>query len=263
MPELPDVEIFRLYINKTSLNKKITHVDIEESKLIKQISKRKFSNELQKNSFAKTYRHGKYLFILLADQQNLVIHFGMDGEVEYFTKKTTFPNHTAILFAFIKNEFLAYITIRKLGFMTITDNMEKFIQSKKLGPDALEVTWDEFKKIIHKSPASVKSWLMNQKNLCGIGNTYSDEILFMEKLYPKTKISNLSESQIKSLFNTIKKVLKTAIKCHVDANKFPKNYLLNHRHKNGKCPVCHTNLQQMKFSGRTCYYCPHCQAKDA
>lgn len=260
MPELPDVQIFRQYFARTSLHKKITHVDLKVTTLLKKVGKQTFIKTLKNNSFEKTYRHGKYLFVKLRDNKFLVIHFGMDGNVQYFKHPTEQPNYTALRLQFENKDFLAYYTVRKIGFLTIIEDMQAYIASKKLGPDALEIKFADFKKIIHKTPATVKSWLMNQRNICGVGNIYADEILFKERLYPKTKIAELSETQIKSFYKSIQLVLKTAIDCRVDAIKFPNNYLIRHRHKNGKCPRCDTKLEQIKFSGRTCYFCPHCQA---
>jgi len=98
--------------------------------------------------------------------------------------------------------------------------------------------------------------------MAGIGNIYSDEILFKAGIHPKTRVNQLTKKRLEKVFWTIKEVLNTAIDCRVDPEQFPNSYLIPHRRTDGKCPKCYGKVKQAKVSGRTAYYCPRCQRKD-
>jgi formamidopyrimidine-DNA glycosylase len=106
---------------------------------------------------------------------------------------------------------------------------------------------------------NIKSALMKQERIAGIGNVYADEIVFQSKLHPKTQVKQLGNRDVGKFFRATKGVLKTAIESRADCAKMPRHYLLPQREKGGRCPVCGTSLKKEKISGRTTYYCPKCQ----
>jgi formamidopyrimidine-DNA glycosylase len=93
----------------------------------------------------------------------------------------------------------------------------------------------------------------------GIGNIYSDEILFKTKINPRTKINLLSESKLRELFNAIKEVLSLGIEKEGDLSTYPINFLIPHRNKEDKCPICGTEISRYEISGRHGFFCPSCQ----
>lgn len=104
---------------------------------------------------------------------------------------------------------------------------------------------------------------MDQSQLAGIGNIYSDEILFQARLHPRTRVEKLSDKQIDELYRTMRRVLTTAIKkgtgSEVLLEQLPPRYLLRHREAGGRCPRCGGKVQTLEAGGRTAYYCPKCQ----
>lgn len=128
-----------------------------------------------------------------------------------------------------------------------------------VGPDALDVKKRELEDRLSQKRGTLKSGLMDQSLIAGIGNVYSDEILFQLRLHPKAKVDQLDNQTASALHSTIKRVLKTAIKHHADPDEMPASYLLHHRTPLGDCPRCNRSLEKLQVSGRNAIYCPNCQ----
>ena len=257
MPELSEVETYKKYIDKTSIGHVVKDVKIRDERILK-LSEELFVKALKNNKFEDTIRHGKYLLIKLKDQF-LIMHFGMTGDLEYFEKAIDEPKYTKVLFKFTNGRFLSYISKRLFGHLDLTTSVEDFLAKKKLGPDAYKMSWNEFRKVLIKRTAIMKSALLNQSIFAGIGNIYSDEILFQSKLNPKRKINSLDENELKELFQNIKKVLQYGIDFKGKLEKYSKDLLIPHRTKNGECPKCTSKLERYEISGRHGFFCPKCQ----
>jgi len=263
MPELPDVEIFRRYLNRTSLHKPIEICRIMETDILDDVSKSKLQSALKGNQFTESVRHGKYALVRLKKSQWMTFHFGMTGFLKYFKKEESRPDHVRLMIDFKDGYHLGYDAMRKLGSIGLANNPQSFAENKQLGMDALDkrLTFDVFQDKISNNKMGIKSFLMRQDIVCGIGNIYSDEICFHAKLHPKKQTSSLSEKNLKILFKSIKTVLETAIDSHANPEELPDSYLLPHRKENGKCPGCSGSIRRIKVSGRSAYYCPSCQKK--
>ncbi|MFW6351081.1 MAG: zinc finger domain-containing protein, partial [Bacteroidota bacterium] len=154
------------------------------------------------------------------------------------------------------------ISRRKLGSVEITDDTEKYIRDAALGVDATEISEEVLREKLQKNQSAIKSFLMNQANMAGIGNVYSDEILFQAGIYPKKKAAKMTREESKKIYEEMNYVLKTAIDKEADVSEFPDHFLLSHRQEGEKCPGCNSEIQKIKVSGRTGYYCPDCQKKN-
>ena len=262
MPELPEVEMFRRYFDRTSLRQKIKEVRLYSPEMIRGISPKKLSEGLKGHEFVSTVRHGKYLFAQLDTSKDLVLHFGMTGHLKYFNDPRKGPSYVRLLIQFANGYNLAFDCLRKLGKISFAENRAKFIADKKLGPDVLADDFDfnVFQEIVSSKKGSVKSILMNQHTMAGIGNLYADEILFQSRINPSQGINELSRVKKKRLFDAIKPVLLITIECKTEWRKLPKTFLLKDRGKEGKCPLCKTNLKRETVAGRTTYYCPRHQS---
>ncbi|MCF7892349.1 MAG: hypothetical protein K9L96_05185 [Candidatus Omnitrophica bacterium] len=260
MPELPDVEIFRRYLNRKALNKKIKDVDIKNSKIIS-AAKTKYVKALRNKKINSSKRYGKYLFAELGKKNNLMFHFGMTGFLKYFKNLEAEPQHGRFLIKFYNGYYLAWNNQRLLGEVKLVDSIKGFIEKKNLGPDALGLNLPLFEKLIGGKTGSIKSALMKQELIAGVGNIYSDEILYQAKINPASNCKKLKNKDIESLFENLKKVLKEAIKYKADPDKMPDSWLLTHRSKEGRCGRCGKGIKHQKISGRTSYFCPRCQKK--
>jgi formamidopyrimidine-DNA glycosylase len=259
MPELPDVEVYKRYLDSTSLHKTIQDVEVDDRRVLHNISEEKLRQTLKGKKMTRTFRRGKYLLVNLDQRLWLTLHFGMTGRLKYFKSKEKDPAHDRVLFTFTNGYHLAYVSQRMLGEVGIIKDINNFIQDKELGPDALDIKWENFKNLYEGKRRSIKSALMDQKSMAGIGNIYADEILFQSRIHPKTKVEHLDEKKLKKIYQQMGKVLKTAVKERVDPERLPRSYLLTHRDKDGRCPRSHGKLKTTKVSGRTAYFCPRCQ----
>lgn len=259
MPELPDVETFRRYMDSTSLHQAIERVQVKSRKILGNVSARKLKAGLRGHEFESTRRHGKQLLVHLDDNAWLAIHFGMTGRLKYFKDQKEQPAHARLLIRFENGFHLAYDCQRQLGKVNLAKDAENFVQEKKLGPDALGLNLSAFVERLGRARGSIKSALMNQKIIAGIGNIYSDEILFQAGVHPKTKTGDVGEDTLERLFRVMERVLKTTIDRQADPERLPSSYLIPHRARDNSCPHCGSHFGQIKVSGRTAYYCPKCQ----
>lgn len=262
MPELPDVQIFKKYFDATSLGKRITAIDACDDRLLKGISTKQLVQRLQGNSFTATRRHGKYLFARLGENGFLVIHFGMTGFLRAFKNEEKTPDHIGLLIRFGADDFhLAVVSKRRLGQLALVGSVEEFVSRQDLGPDAMALCRDKdaFLDRLQGSRGTVKGWLMNQKRIAGIGNIYSDEILFFAGLHPERNINHLDDNEKQTLITKIRHVLETAIDKKAGREGWPKSWLLPRREDGRTCPRCGGKIRRIKISGRGAYLCPEHQ----
>ncbi|MFX0048657.1 MAG: DNA-formamidopyrimidine glycosylase [Candidatus Hermodarchaeota archaeon] len=257
MPELPEVETFKRYFDKTSLKQLITNVKVMDDRILN-TEESNLKKSLIGKKFESTTRHGKYLLIYL-NPQYLVMHFGMSGDLEYYNTKEEPPKFSKVIFQFDNGFSLAYISIRMFGKVSIVHTIEEFIENKKLGPDAYKMSLEEFQKAVQRRSAIAKNALLNQSFIAGVGNIYSDEILFRTRIHPKTNINSLSESKTIELYTNIKEVLDFGIKKKGDLSSYPDEFLIPHRNKDEKCPICKNDITRFEISGRHGFFCPSCQ----
>ena len=271
MPELPEVETFKRYIDATSLHQCITGVDVCNAYVLKDISARELGRELKGRRFESSYRHGKHLFVRADGDVWLRLHFGMTGSLRYFKDEEKTPRpasaqaspgkHARVVFVFEKDRRLAFGDQRMFGEIGLVKDVDEFLKKRGLGPDALDVDLAEFKNIFAKHRGPVKSILLNQKLIAGIGNIYADEILFRVRIHPATQISALDEKAVAKLFRATRYILQKAIDAKADIDHMPKSWLLPRRGRRGKCPRCGRELKSSTIGGRTAWFCAHCQKK--
>ena len=256
MPELPSVEIFKKYFDKTSLHQLITDVNVISPEILVGTSSSRMKKAMEEHEFTESSRYGKYLFGKLDNDLFLIMHFGMTGYLHYEHQNTS--RYPRLLIKFTGGNFLAFDDARKFGKLGLTRDPDEFIKSKKIGPDALEVSFKDFYEIVHGRKGMIKPLLLNQNILAGIGNLYADEILYQSRVHPLTRANLIDEQGWEQIFQNMKKVLQKAIECEDDIKSLPQSYLLPHRHKGGKCPDGE-KLKTIKVGGRTTFLCPHQQ----
>jgi formamidopyrimidine-DNA glycosylase len=261
MPELPDVEIFKRYLDATSLHQRIDDVDVRNAYILKETSARELARGLKGHRFELSRRHGKHLFVCADRELWLRLHFGMTGSLQYFKNDEPTPRHARVVFVFANNHRLAFDDQRKFGQIGLLKDVDQFLKKRALGSDALEIGLPKFRKILGKRRGAVKSVLMDQRLLAGIGNIYADEILFRTRINPATEISRLSDKALTKLFRATHYILERAIAARADTNQMPRSWLLPHRGKGGKCPRCGRRLKSATIGGRTAWFCPHCQKR--
>ena len=261
MPELPEVETFKRYLDSTSLHQRITSVEVRDAYVLQGISARELARRLKGRRFENSRRHGKHLFVRADDELWLRLHFGMTGSLHYLNDDEE-PRKTArVLFHFAKNSQLAFDDQRKFGEIGLIKNVDEYLRKRGIGPDALDISFSQFKSILRTHRGAVKAILLNQKLIAGIGNLYADEILFRAKMHPASEAGRLSDQDLFRLFRATHYVLEKAIASREDADFIPRSWLLTHRGKQGECPRCGRKLKSATIDGRTSWFCVHCQKR--
>ena len=259
MPELPDVETYKRYLDATALHQRIAHVDLVAARLLAGISARQLVRVLVRHRFESTQRHGKHLFVRIDSGHWLMLHFGMTGWLSYYEAKPDRPRYTQLLVDFDNGHHLAYVDPRKLGQIALTDNPRDLVEAHRLGLDALALDFDRFRELASGCRGAIKPWLMNQQIIAGIGNIYGDEVLFQARIPPQRNIQVLDQRELRRLFDSLRKVLNKAIEAQADPARMPKSFLLPRRHREARCPRCDARVKTIAIGGRTAYYCPQCQ----
>ena len=261
MPELPEVETFKRYLDRTSLHQCIIDVEVRDAYVLKNISARELARRLKRHRFENSHRHGKHLFVHIGDALWLRLHFGMTGELECLDDREVAPKTARVIFRFASNRRLAFDDQRKFGEIELIEDVDEFLQSRDIGPDVLEIGLSQFKAIVARHRGAVKAILLNQRSVAGIGNLYADEILFRARMHPATEPTRLNEEDLSRLFRATRYVLRKAIALKTDFSRLPKTWLLSHRGKHGKCPRCCRVLKSQMIGGRTSWFCADCQKR--
>jgi formamidopyrimidine-DNA glycosylase len=261
MPELPEVEIFKRYLDATSLHQRIDDVDVRNPYILKETSPRELARGLKGRRFESSRRHGKHLFVRADGELWLRLHFGMTGSLQYFKNDEQPPRHVRVVIVFANKHRLAFDDQRQFGQIELLGDVGEFLKEHALGPDAFKLDLQEFRKILGKRRGAVKSVLLNQRIIAGIGNIYADEILFRARMHPATEVSRRGDKALTKLFRATHYVLRKAIAAKADANQMPGSWLLQRRGRGGKCSRCGRKLRSARISGRTAWFCPQCQKR--
>jgi formamidopyrimidine-DNA glycosylase len=278
MPELPEVEVVRRDLEREIVGRKIKAVEADGMRSIRRHHNRKqFANRLVGRKIAGVERRGKYILCRLEGGDVLVIHLGMSGQL-LRTKGARVPTtkHTHVVITFTQGGQLRFVDPRTFGEMFVTelDGVEKEVSElAHLGLDPLEsaMSWEHFGRIVADKHQKLKSLLMDQRFLAGIGNIYSDEILFGAGLRWDRMSDSLSAQEVRRLYRAMVETLQDAVKYrgssladeqYVDLYGKPGEFQLHHKvyaREGEACRRCRRPLVRERYGGRSTFYCDACQ----
>lgn len=259
MPELPDVEVFRRHLAATSLHRTVERVRVSDTTALRETSRPRLTRALSGQELTRTRRHGKHLFADLSGEGWLVMHFGMTGYLQHTKDGERPPRHTRVLVAFADGSSLAYVDQRRLGFVSLADAPDEYAEAHRLGPDALTLSAADLRDLLQHRRGAVKSALMDQELVAGVGNIYSDEILFHARIDPKAPAAALDQAAVRRLHRQLMRVLRLAADRGADPERLPDSWLLPHREDGAPCPRGNGEVRKFTMSGRGAFYCPACQ----
>ncbi|MGH2813049.1 MAG: bifunctional DNA-formamidopyrimidine glycosylase/DNA-(apurinic or apyrimidinic site) lyase [Actinomycetota bacterium] len=280
MPELPEVEVIRRDLEKEIVGKKIRSAEVRNTKnamrMIRRHGRRKdFEDGLAGTKVAKIDRRGKYILIYLDSGKVLVVHLGMSGQLVKTKSSAELANHTHVIIGFTVGGQLRFIDPRTFGeiFVTDPDELGNIRELQNLGQDPLEeaIPWQLFSETLSNKHTKLKGLLMDQKFISGLGNIYSDEILFASGLRFDRKSEDLSSQEVRRLYRSIQEVVQDAIRnrgTSADDEQYRDLYgqrgeyqqFLKVYQREGKpCRRCRTPIQRSRWSNRSTFYCPQCQ----
>lgn len=266
MPELPEVEIRRQYLESTALYQPIQHIEVEDKKLLT-TSYTVLQSRLQGRQFTGTERVGKNLFVYTDDPTVIVrMHFGMTGDLEYYHSSVDRPRFARIVFEFGTGFNLGFLCPRKFERVGLVDSVAGYLASKKIGEDGLKIALPTLTDRLRRRKVAVKPALLDQQVVAGLGNWIVDEVLFQAFVHPEQRTNTLTDGQISAIHNAIRLVLETAIRHEATYRFFPTSFLIHAREWDTSpheatqahryCPRCGTEIARMVVGGRTTYYCP-------
>src|SRR5215469_8609703 len=143
MPELPDVELYKRVLDEHGLGRVVVHVAVPDPGSLEGATAGTLQKRLKDRRLSGSSRHGKVLFAAFEDAMTLAMHFGTNGSLRAVDEGAGEPPSTRLLFAFGDGERIAYVNPRRIGHVCVTDNARAFIVSEKMGPDALDTSFDE------------------------------------------------------------------------------------------------------------------------
>ncbi len=268
MPELPEVETYRRYFEETSLHQPIADVYVQDTKLLT-TDYDTLVSQLRNRQFIGTKRIGKNLFAQLDAPYWLHFHFGMTGDLAYFRDEEDTPRFARIVFKFANGFKLGFLCPRKFERIGIVADIDEYLLRKKINKDALEITVEELTRTLTKRKAPIKSVLLDQSTVAGIGNWIVDEVLFQAKIQPERIASQLTDNEVINIHTAMRLVIQTAIERQANYDDFPANFLIHARGWGrqgsestiGICPECGQPISIIKVGGRTTFFCADRQQK--
>ena len=278
MPELPEVETIRRDLDKEVTGKRIKTVEVTGMRSIRRhTTKKQFISRLEGKKVLAVDRKGKYLLIKLEGGDFLVIHLGMSGQLLWSKSgKEERAKHTHVVITFATPGQLRFLDPRTFGelFVTTADELDAAVpELAHLGFDPVEqvMSWTQFGELLHARKRKLKDLLMDQKFIAGIGNLYSDEILWTAGLRHDRTSDDLTSQEIRRLSRAMTEVLHDAIK-HRGSSLADEQYRdlfgnvggyaseHNVYDREGQpCRRCRSPIQRIKLGGRSHFLCEQCQ----
>lgn len=274
MPELPEVETVRRTLKKSILNEVIKDVYIYYENIIEEPKVEEFKTKLKGQKIIDIDRRGKWLIFVL-NNYYLLAHLRMEGKFFLRHHDDVLGKHEHVAFLFESGIELRYNDTRKFGRMYLLDKNEAFTKKPlcELGyepwDDNLNV--DYLKTKYHNKKLPIKTVILDQSIITGIGNIYADEILFLSKINPLRPAMKIKDSECEQIILNTRNVLSKAIELGGTTirsyessegvhGRFQNN-LLVHNHEDDFCPICKSKILKIRVGGRGTYYCPNCQSK--
>ena len=288
MPELPEVEVVKRSLINKAQNSIVKTIKIYDGRLRYKIDK----NQIRKIlglKIEKITRRSKYLLFYFNKNIVMLVHLGMTGKFFFLDRKNTKyktsfyynineekdKKHDRVILNLSNDKKLIYNDVRKFGFIKFLDKnqISKNLHLKKLGPEPLhkKFSFNYFKKYILGKKKAIKETLMDQTFVSGLGNIYTNEILFFSKIKPTKKSKDLLDADIKKVIKFTKKILFKAIKLGGSSIKdfssdngkkgLFQQYFSVYGRKGEKCfnKTCNSNIIKIVIGNRASFYCPKCQ----
>lgn len=288
MPELPEVETTARYLNKNITGLKIIDIWTDWKKFIKEPKNfNDFLKLIKNKKVSKVWRKGKNVLINLEGNLILAIHQKMSGHLLYgkwkrakniwqpISPKTLndpYNRFIHLIFFFDNKKMMGFCDVRKFGriLFGLKEEILNMPELKNLAPDALQIKFEDFKNRLNRTRGKIKALLLNQEKIVsGIGNIYSDEILWLSKINPLKDLSSLNDKEIKDLYRFIRQILTEGIKHQGysmrdyrtpdGAKGNYQNIRKIYERENKTCFRCKSIIKSVKIASRTTRFCPKCQ----
>ena len=271
MPELPEIETVVNALKKIVTHKKIKNVYLGNKGLRRPFPVN-FKEKVIGKTLGKPFRRAKYCLLPLEEKQWVLIHLGMSGQIRILNKKPVLSKHDHVMISLTGGIYIMLTDPRRFGCLDlIQSNLHDNPSLKYLGPEPLtnSFNYNYLYNAIKNKKSVIKSILLDQKIIAGLGNIYVNEALYESKVSPRRLGKNISKKNIELIVNSIKEILEksikvggTSLKDHIQPDGslgYYKNELLVYGKINHKCHFCGSRIKKINQSGRSSFYCPKCQ----
>jgi formamidopyrimidine-DNA glycosylase len=272
MPEMPEVETLVRRLRGKLVGKRIARVSLSGLPLRKPIDA-SFAGTLRGRTVRKILRRGKYLIVELEPRAFWLIHLGMSGRILYHAGPAAGTKHTHARIRFSDSTELEYRDPRRFGLMAAygVSRLSQIPEIRLLGKDPLTAGFNGkwLESQLRESRQEIKSFLLNQRKMAGLGNIYVCESLFMAQIHPRRRCHTLAEEETARLADAIRKVLQISIRHHgtsfsdfVDSDGNPGEYqncLTVFQREGKECIRCGMPIKRMLQGNRSSFYCSNCQ----
>jgi formamidopyrimidine-DNA glycosylase len=268
MPELPEMENYRRLLNQKITGQTITHVQINREKSVN-VNPNLFINTVTNQRIVSVNRRGKHLLFHLDNGQVMLLHLMLGGWI-YFGTEEDKPNRTIQVRLSFGNHHLYFIGLR-LGYLHLYNQQDVDKELSPLGPEPLDPQFTEqgFLKLLGDRRGKIKSKLLDQEFIAGIGNCYSDEICYHAGIKTKRSIEEIEENERNQLYQSMKQVLLDALQ-HGGYMENPlfkgdnltggyNNLCLVYDREGENCKRCGSTIIKEMISSRKTFFCPNCQ----
>ncbi len=268
MPELPEVEVTRRRLEPRWVGHTIERVTVGPKSYFFVTPPSTLKRRLQGRTTTALSRHGKYLVAQLDDGSRLLCHLGMTGQLFATEEPSATDPHVHLALSFASGR-LVFRDVRKFGKVEWIAPGGTSARLEKLGPDALAITPDELHARLRKRRIPIKTALLDQAVLAGVGNIYADEALFRASIRPTRVAARLSRAACVTLCEAIRAVMRSAIRAggstiadfrHPDGGSgaYQQNHLVYGK-GGAPCPACGAELRRIVLSQRSTHFCVRCQ----
>lgn len=277
MPELPEVELVARSLDTLLRGRRITEAELLRSRLAPHTDADNFASALAGARINFVHRRGKHVLVDLDNQRTLITHLRMSGRFMLLRPEREDPKFTHAIFHLDDGERLVFQDQRHFGLMKVVETAGLFDarELKSLAPEAFsdDFTVEYLYQALRHSNRTLKEFLIDQTKVCGLGNIYAAEALFVSGLHPAMRTHRISRARSALLYERIREVLKEAIDAGSTLNIDPENidgsyygggYESRWRvydRESQPCGVCATAILRLKLGGRSSYFCPKCQRR--
>ncbi len=264
MPELPEVQTVVSHLSQCVTGQRIRQISHIRTDLVTPIGC-DILPLLRNRRIQNIQRRAKRIVFQLDDQNRFYIHLGMTGQLTCVQAKTALKPHTHLILQLDDRREIRFVDPRRFGQIVWMGSSDH----EHLGPEPLSLRPQQLQKRLSGTTRAIKTALLDQTLIAGIGNIYADEALHVARIAPITRACDLSIDQIASLNRAIKRVLRRAIEAggstirdYVNAAGERGTFQLSHRvydREGEPCCVCKTEIVRIVLGGRSTHYCPRCQ----
>ena len=273
MPELPEAETIVRGLRRAVVGERIVRAEVRKPDILRE-AKRSFSPKVRERTIVAVERRAKNVLIRLDAERLIAVNLGMTGRLLPFRsppRGSARPTHVAVRFRFASGGVLLFDDVRRFGTVECLTTAEWQPRSDAMGPEPLADDYraEALQQGLRRSRTPVRSWLLDQRRIAGVGNIYAAEALFLAGIHPRTPADQIDPARAKALHGSVRHVLRDAIEAGGTTIRDYRTaegemgayavQLFVYGRDGEPCLRCGSTVARMVFANRSAFFCPTCQ----